>query len=240
MCSLSTWWESPLPQTRAAVIAEMAGVLDGLFGGAAGDIERVRPDGLDALMRTILSQNTNDENRDRAFETMRARFPEWDDVMVADEAQLKDAIRVAGLANSKAPNMQAFLRWLKQQRGDLDLDFLRDLPNQAAVSLLTEHRGIGIKTAYIVLAFAFERDLCAVDTHVYRILRRVGVVSARSSREKAHLELAPLIPEGQARSFHMNMVEFGKTVCNARNPSCDACSVSRLCRYYHEIQGESA
>lgn len=239
MCSLKTWWESPLPQTRAAVIAEMSTVLDETFGGAARDLERARPDGLDALMRTVLSQNTTDVNRDQAYDRMRARFPEWGDVMAADEAQLKDAIRVAGLANSKAPNMQTFLRWLKQQRGNLNLDFLRDLPNHAAVSLLTEHRGIGIKTAYIVLAFAFDRDLCAVDTHVYRILRRVGAVSARSSREKAHLELAPLIPEGQARSFHINMVEFGKTVCTARNPSCDACSVSRLCRYYHEIRGGS-
>lgn len=236
MCSLETWWESPLPQTLVAVIAEMSIILDGLFGGAAWDLGRARPDGLDALMRTILSQNTNDENRDRAFERMRARFPEWGDVMAADEAQLKDAIRVAGLANSKAPNMQAFLRWLKQKRGNLNLDFLRDLQTQTAVSLLTEHRGIGIKTAYIVLAFAYDRDLCAVDTHVYRVLRRVGVVSAKCTRERAHLELAPLIPEGHARSFHINMVEFGKTVCTARNPSCSACPVSPLCRYYHGIQ----
>lgn len=239
MCSLTRWWERALPQTRVAVIAEVSCVLDGLFGGAAWDLERVRPDGLDALMRTILSQNTNDDNRDRAFERMRERFPDWGDVMAADETQLKDAIRVAGLANTKAPIMQAFLRWLKRERGNMNLDFLRDLPNQAAITLLTRHRGIGIKTAYIVLAFAFDRDLCAVDTHVYRVLRRVGVVSARCSREKAHQELAPLIPEGRARSFHINMVEFGKTVCTARNPSCDACSVSALCRYYHDIQGES-
>ena len=238
MCSLKAWWENPLHQTRVALIAEMSSALDDSFGGAAWDRKRVRPDSLDALMRTILSQNTNDENRDRAFDRMRARFPEWSDVMVADEAQLKDAIRVAGLSNTKAPNLQAFLRWLKRERGDLNLDFLRDLSNQTAVSLLTEHRGIGIKTAYIVLAFAFDRDLCAVDTHVHRILRRVGVVSARCSREKAHTELAPLIPEGQARSLHINLVEFGKTVCTARNPSCDACPVSRLCRYYHESQGK--
>lgn len=231
------WWDSPLPRARVAVIAEMSTVLDETFGGTARDLERARPDGLDALMRTVLSQNTTDENRDRAYDRMRARFPDWGDVMAADVAQLKDAIRVAGLSNTKAPNMQAFLRWLKRERGNLNLDFLRDLPNQAAVSLLTEHRGIGVKTAYIVLAFAFDRDMCAVDTHVYRILRRVGLVSSRCSREKAHTELAPLIPGGQARSYHINMVEFGKTVCTARNPYCEACPVSRLCRYYHEMQG---
>jgi endonuclease-3 len=237
MCYLKAWWDSPLRQRRVAVIAEMSSVLDGTFGGAARDRKRVRPDGLDALMRTILSQNTNDENRDRAYDRMRARFPDWSDVIAADAEHLKEAIRVAGLANTKAPNMQAFLRWLKRERGNLNLDFLRDLSNQAAVALLTEHRGIGVKTAYILLAFAFDRDLCAVDTHVYRILRRVGIVSERCSREKAHLELAPLIPGGQARAFHMNSVDFGKTVCTARNPSCGVCPISHLCRYYHETQG---
>ncbi len=237
MCTFMSWWNSPLSQTRVAVIAEMSSELNGTFGGAAWDLKRVRPDGLDALMRTILSQNTNDENRDRAYNRMRSRFPDWSDVMAVDVAHLKDAIRVAGLANTKAPNMQAFLRWLKRERGNLNLDFLRDLPNQTAVDLLTQHRGIGIKTAYIVLAFAFDRDLCAVDTHVYRILRRVGIVSARCGREKAHLELAPLIPGGQAISFHMNVVDLGKTVCTARNPSCGVCPISYLCRYDHETQG---
>ena len=234
MCCLKAWWKSPARRTRVAVIAEMSGVLDGTFGGAAWDRKRVRPDGLDALMRTILSQNTNDENRDRAYDRMRARFPDWNDVMAADAAQLKEAIRVAGLANTKAPNMQAFLRWLKRDRGNLNLDFLRCLSNQTAIARLIQHRGIGIKTAYIVLAFAYDRDLCAVDTHLYRILRRVGIVSSRCGREKAHLELAPLIPEGQARIFHMNMVDFGKTVCTARNPSCGVCPISHLCRFYSE------
>ncbi len=237
MIALEAWWEGPPRQARVAVIAEMCRVLDETLGGSSRDLKRVRPDGLDALMRTILSQNTNDENRDRAYDRMRARFPDWRDVMAADTAALKDAVRVAGLANSKAPNMQAFLNWLEHERGSLNLDFLRHLSNQAAVTLLTKHRGIGIKTAYIVLAFAFDRDLCAVDTHVYRVLRRVGVVSARCGREKAHTELAPLVPKGQARPFHMNMVDFGKTVCTARKPSCGVCPVSRLCRYYREIQG---
>ncbi len=236
MSFLKAWWDSPERQVRVAVVTEMSRVLDGTFGGAAWDLRRTWPDGLDALMRTILSQNTTDGNRDRAYDRMRARFPEWEDVLAADETDLKDVIRVAGLANTKAPNMQAFLRWLKGERGILNLDFLRDLPNPAAVALLTAHRGIGIKTAYIVLAFAFDRDLCAVDTHVYRILRRVGIVSARCSREKAHTELAPLIPGGQARPFHMNLVDFGKTVCVARNPSCGVCPISHLCRYYCETR----
>ena len=237
MVALEAWWEGPPRRARAAVIAEMSRVLDETFGGAAWDLKRVRPDGLDALMRTILSQNTNDENRDRAYDRMRARFPDWRDVMAADTADLKEAIRVAGLANTKAPNMQAFLSWLARDRGSLNLDFLRDLPSQTAVTVLTENRGIGIKTAYIVLAFAFDHDLCAVDTHVFRVLRRVGIVSARCGRERAHSELAPLVPAGQARQFHMNMVDLGKKVCTARNPSCGVCSVSHLCRYSHELKG---
>lgn len=215
-----------------AVVRKMAKALDRKYGGSEWDRRRKRPDPLDALMRTILSQNTNDENRDRGYARLKERLPTWEAVLEADAREVKDAIRPAGLANQKGPNMQAFLRWLKEEQGVLSLDFIEGLPDDEAVALLTRHRGIGIKTAYILLAFAFDRDLCAVDTHVHRILKRVGVIDGSCGRERAHLELAPLIPKGEARAFHVNLLDLGKQVCTARNPLCEACPISHLCRYY--------
>jgi len=210
----------------------MVDVLGARYGGEAWDSQRETPDALDTLMRCILSQNTNDANRDRAYGRLRGRFPKWEDVRVASPSQVVAAIRTAGLANQKGPNMQAFLRWLHDERGSLDLGYLCDRPVDEALQVLTRHRGIGIKTAYIVLAFACRKDLCAVDTHVHRILRRIGIVSATCTRERAHGELARLIPAGKARSFHVDLLDFGKGVCTARNPSCDACPLSHRCRAF--------
>ena len=157
--------------------------------------------------------------------------------MGARPAGVKEAIRIAGLANQKGPTMQAFLRWLKSERGALSLDFIRDMPEDKGIELLTGHKGVGIKTAYIVLAFACRKDLCAVDTHVHRILRRVGIIDEKCGREKAHRELRPLIPKGKARSFHVNLVDFGKSVCTARKPACETCPIARKCRYYQISEG---
>ncbi len=224
---------------RRRVVRQMVRALDRVFGGEEWDRTRKPPDPLDSLMRTILSQNTTDENRDRAYDRLRAQFPSWESVMRARPAAVKEAIRVAGLANQKGPAMQAFLRWLQSERGELCLDFIRDLPADEAVQMLTRHKGVGIKTAYIVLAFACNKDLCAVDTHVHRILRRVGIIDEKCGREKAHLELAPLIPEGKARSFHVNLIGFGKSICTARHPACETCPIARECRYYQIAQGRA-
>ena len=221
-------------------VEAMVGLLERAFGGEAWDRRRRPPDPLDSLMRTILSQNTTDENRDRAYEALKAKLPTWEAVMEAPPEAVKEAIRVAGLANQKGPAMQSVLRWLHSERGELNLDFIGDLPEEEAVRVLTRHRGVGIKTASIVLAFACNKDLCAVDTHVHRILRRVGIVAEGCGREKAHLELAPLIPKGKARSFHVNLIDFGKTVCTARQPACDSCPIVTMCRYYEaERQGRT-
>lgn len=217
---------------RRQVVRQMVRILDRAYGGAAWDRGRTPPDVLDCLMRTILSQNTNDANRDRAYRHLRETFPSWEAVMTADAAAVKDAIRVAGLANQKGPCMQTFLQWLKAERGDLDLSFICDFPLGEAVRLLTRHKGVGIKTAYVTLAFACNRDVCAVDTHIHRILRRVGVIDVGCGREKAHLELATWIPKGKARFFHVNLLDFGKEVCTARKPCCDVCPISHVCAYY--------
>ncbi len=216
---------------KRRLIRRVYDVLDGQYGGSAWDAMRRPPNPLDDVVRTILSQNTTDENRDRAFTALRETLPSWEAVLESDLRTLKRLIRVAGLVQTKAPAIRDFLRWLKAERGRLDLAFLADLDTDEGIALLVQHKGIGLKTAYIVLAFACGKDLCAVDTHVHRILRRLALIDPTCGREKAHEVLRPLIPAGKARVLHMNLIDFGKNVCTARNPGCEACPLRRVCAY---------
>ena len=222
-------------EIRAGLVRKMLRVLDRSHGGVGRNQERDGRDPVDVLVRTILSQNTTDSNRDRAFERLKQRFPTWREVARAGLEPVKAAIQPAGLSGQKGRTILSFLGWLERETGGFDLGFVDALGDKAAVELLVRHRGIGLKTAYIVLAFAFDRDLCAVDTHVHRVLRRVGVIGERVGRERAHLELAGLIPAGKARRFHLDLIDFGRSVCTARNPSCDVCPVSDVCRYYRTV-----
>jgi len=186
-------------------------------------------DPLDCLIRTILSQNTNDVNSSRAFMSLKSRFPKWEDVLEADESEIAYAIRSGGLSKQKSRVIKDFLRWLKRERGELNLDFLRDMDDEEVISLLTKHKGIGLKTAYIVLAFALGRDVFPVDTHVLRISKRLGLLPRKAPSDKAHRLLNPLIPKGKGFSFHVNLIRFGRTICTARNPKCHICPLTHLC-----------
>jgi len=218
--------------SKSKTVSQIHTRLDEKFGGEAWDKSRTPSDPLDNLMRTILSQNTTDENRDRAYDTLCKQYPTWEKVMRATPEKVQEAIKVAGLAKQKGPAMQNFLKWLHKEHGTLSLDFLKTTPPDDAIKLLVQHKGIGVKTAYIVLAFACNQDLCAVDTHVYRTMQRVGILDEKCSREKAHSELRPLIPKNKARAFHVNLLDLGKTICQARTPDCEACMISDLCAFY--------
>lgn len=189
-------------------------------------------DPLDCLVRTILSQNTSDVNSSRAFMSLKSRFPRWEDVLEADEAEIAYAIRSGGLSKQKSRVIKDFLRWLKKEKGELNLDFLRDMDDEEVISLLTKHKGIGLKTAYIVLAFALGRDVFPVDTHVLRISKRLGLLPRKTPADKAHRLLNPLIPKGKGFSFHVNLIRFGRTICTARNPKCHICPLTGLCDWY--------
>lgn len=189
-------------------------------------------DPLDCLVKTILSQNTSDVNSGRAFHSLKSRFPAWEDVLRADEAEIAYAIRSGGLSKQKSRVIKGFLEWLKKEKGEVSLDFLKDMDDEEVISLLTKHRGIGLKTAYIVLAFALGRDVFPVDTHVLRISKRLGLLPPKTSADKAHRLLNPLIPEGKGFSFHVNLIRFGRTICTARNPKCHICPLTGLCDWY--------
>jgi endonuclease-3 len=190
---------------------------------------RPRLDPLAELVSTILSQNTNDRNRDRAFASLRERFPTWERVRDAPVAQVEEAIRTAGLARTKAPRIQAALRRITEARGELCLDFLADAPLDKARAWLTSLEGVGPKTAAIVLLFAFGRPAFPVDTHIHRVSKRLGLIPPKTSRERAHLLLEAILPVEIYYPFHLNLIRHGRETCGARRPACSRCSLLDLC-----------
>jgi endonuclease-3 len=187
---------------------------------------------VDELISTILSQNTLDVNRDRAFDTLQERFPDWQSVMEAPEEEVREAIRSAGLANQKAPRIQNALRQIRDKNGDLSLDFLEEMNLDEAKAWLTNIKGVGPKTAAIVLLFAFGRPAFPVDTHVHRVTGRLGLIDANVSAEKAHQVLEQIVEPEAFYAFHLNLIRHGREICTARNPKCDQCPLTEHCLYY--------
>jgi len=184
---------------------------------------------IDELVSTFLSQNTNDVNRDRAFDSLRAKFPTWEEVRDAPEAEVIEAVRVAGLANQKGPNIQRALRQISEERGELDLDFLKEMPVEEARQWLTKFKGVGPKTAAIVLLFSLGMPAFPVDTHVYRITGRVGLRPEKISVEKAHPYLESVFPPETYYAAHLNIIRLGREICKARKPNCAACPLLEIC-----------
>jgi endonuclease III len=186
---------------------------------------------LDELVNTILSQNTNDRNRDLAYNTLRERFTTWEDVRDANPEAVKDAIRPAGLANQKGPRIQAVLNQITEERGTLNLDFLYALPPEDAFTWLTRFKGVGPKTASIVLQFSLSKPAFPVDTHIYRVSGRIGLRSERMTVEQTHEHLAQLFTPDQYGPGHLNLIRLGRQVCHARKPECPICPINQFCDY---------
>jgi endonuclease-3 len=186
---------------------------------------------IDELVSTILSQNTNDVNRDRAFDSLRVKFPTWEEVRDADTDKIIEAVRVAGLANQKGPRLQQVLRDITAERGSLDLSFLKEMSVEEARNWLTRFNGVGPKTAAIVLCFSLNMPAFPVDTHVYRVTGRIGLRPDGISVEKAHPYLEDVFPPETYYATHLNIIRLGREVCNARKPKCPECPVRELCEY---------
>jgi endonuclease-3 len=194
---------------------------------------------VDELVSTILSQNTNDANRDRAFDALRARFPTWEAVRDAAETEVIDAIRPAGLATQKGPRIQSVLRAITTQRGALNLDFLRDLPVTEARAWLTQFKGVGPKTAAIVLLFSLGLPAFPVDTHVHRVTGRLGLRPEKLSADDCHAYFEDLLPPETYYAAHLNIIRHGREVCHARSPACGRCVLLKLCPFGQALTAAS-
>lgn len=197
---------------------------------------RNRPHGdpVHELVKTMLSQNTSDTNRDVAFARLRERFPTWEELRDAPLEEVEEAIRPGGLAPSKAPRIQAALSAL----GDpIDLDWLRDAPRTEALAFLTSLPGVGRKTAACVLIFAYGRPEIPVDTHVHRVGGRLGLFSPEAGADRAHDELLAVVDAEDAYELHINLIRHGREICRPR-PRCPECALRRMCPYWRT--GESS
>ena len=202
--------------------------LDTYFGGELAPPRAADP--LDELMLTVLSQHTSDLNAERAFADLQRAFPGgWQQVVDAPTVEVADAIRSGGLANSKAPRIQAILREVRDREGAFDLSSLRAMSDDEARDYLIGLPGIGPKTAAVVLSFALGRDAMPVDTHVHRVTKRLGLIPPKATAERADRILHELVPDGMRTPLHVAFIRLGREICKAPTPRCRQCPLKELC-----------
>lgn len=185
---------------------------------------------METLVATILSQNTSDANSARAYRALRMTYPTWEAVAGADRHELAGVIRSGGLADQKARTIINVLAVVHDRYGTFEPEHLEDASDDELLAELTELKGVGLKTAACVLMFSLGRDICAVDTHVHRVVNRIGMV-ATSNADKTFHELRGIIPKGKARQFHVDLILFGRRVCKAQRPHCFECPIYDLCSW---------
>lgn len=185
-------------------------------------------DPLDILILTILSQNTNDQNRDRAYKSLKEQFPTYESIVRAPTAQVAEAIKVGGLHHQKAKRIQEILRRIKRERGAYDLSYLKDLSTEEAVHELLKFDGVGKKTAGVVLTFSLNKPYFPVDTHIHRITQRLGLVK---KNQDPHDVMNELVPDRLKYQLHLHLIWHGRQTCKARKPLCEQCVLADVCSY---------
>jgi len=198
-------------------------------------VNRRASDPLEMLIQIILSQATSDTNSHRTFAALKKRFPTWDALLRARESAIADTIRSGGLANQKAAVIKSVLRQIKDEHGTLDLSFLQTVSNEEAVRYLSQFRGIGPKTIACTLLFACRKEVFPLDTHIFRILRRIGLIPQKSTDARAHEIMNKIVPRGKFYSFHVNLIRHGRTLCRPRDPLCERCPIVEYCDYGQKI-----
>lgn len=237
---------APKPHPNIARIPEIIARLDEAYGLPAW---RPSHDPVSELVLTILSQNTSDVNSGRAFARLLERFDSWDAVAAAPLGELIEAIAPGGLAPTKAPRIQGALRDVRARTGGFDLAFLAEMPVEEARGWLTSIHGVGPKTASCVLMFSLGRPAMPVDTHVFRVAMRLGLIPARAGKaamtaEKAHLLLEAVVPPEDFYAFHIGLIKHGRRTCVAQRPRCPSCVLRDLCpsavKFHPELGGARA
>lgn len=184
---------------------------------------------LEELILTVLSQNTSDVNRDRAYRGLRERFPTWEALAGAAPDDVRDAIRPGGLANVKAPRILAILREVRAREGGFDLGWMERATDQEVRRYLLTLPGVGPKTAACVLAFSLDRPALPVDTHVFRVTARLGWLPPRTTAEAAHRVMEELVAPRLRVPMHVGLIRLGREICRAGRPSCEVCPLNDLC-----------
>ncbi len=220
MLAITPWYQDRLDRVEK--------VLDAWYG--VPDWHEYLP-AVDELVCTILSQNTNDINRDKAFVKLKETFSSWEEVRDADPEAVKEAIRIAGLANQKGPNIQAALQYITEEHGEIDLDWLKEKTPEETMNWLTQMKGVGLKTASIVMVFSLDMPAFPVDTHVYRVTGRLDLRPQKMNIDNAHRWFMTSNRPESFGSLHLNIISLGRDFCQARKPKCRTCPVESICQY---------
>ncbi len=195
-------------------------------------------DPLDVLIETILSQSTSNMNSARAFQNLKRRFPTWNSARRARVSSIEAAIRSGGLARQKSVRIKQLLNEIQKRRGSLDLSFLNKAPLEEAKHFLASFKGVGPKTVACTLLFACNRPVFPLDTHIFRIARRLGLIRAKCSDEEAHRLMGEMIPTKRYYEVHINLIRHGRKICRPTDPLCEQCCLIDYCEYYQRRNGQ--
>ena len=193
---------------------------------------------MDELVSCILSQHSTDATSFPTFRALRQAVPDWDDVVALGPVQLADIIRPAGLANQKARSIIGVLQEIKKRNGTYTLEPLRKMKLEEARAWLLSLPGVGPKTAAIVLCFAFQMPAIPVDTHVFRVSWRLGIIPKALGEAKAHPAIEKLVPPDLAFRYHTALIQHGRKVCRAPTPHCEVCPLTKRCDYYRSLKAK--
>lgn len=207
--------------------------LNAVYGKPKRDRGR---DPLDVLIETILSQSTTNANSRRAFESLKRRFPSWEAARRARVTSIEKAIRSGGLARQKSLRIRELLAQIHNRRGSLDLSFLKTAPLEDAKQFLASFKGVGPKTVACTLLFACDRPVFPIDTHIFRIARRLGLISEKCSDQDAHDSMGRMIPTRRYYEVHISLIRHGRKICRPRDPLCEQCCLVEYCEYYASLQ----
>lgn len=190
------------------------------------------------LISTMLSHRTNHADEEKAYYTMLERFGDWEGVLHADVDELAEAIKTTRYPGQKAPQIQQTLRLIKEERGEISIDFLKDMPVEEAMAWLTRLPGVGLKTATLLLLFNFQKPVLPVDTHVFRVSQRVGLIGAKVTANKAHDLLLRMLPPDAVElfNFHKHLFWHGQRICTFYSPRCEKCVLNSICNYYQDVR----
>ena len=227
------------PQLNADALAALKGSArrNALAGEAMQRLEPLygpivwapRFNALEELIFTVLTQHTSDTNAEIAYKSLRKTFPTWMDVIEAGSAEIAEAIKHGGLANQKAPRIREMLRIILERTGRLELEFLASMPLEEARAWLVSLPGVGKKTAGIVLNFALGMPAMPVDTHIYRVARRLGLIGLKTNVDSAHDIMEVQIPPDEIFRYHTLLITHGRQICKAQRPLCEECPLAELC-----------
>ena len=186
-------------------------------------------DPIDVLIETILSQNTSDANSGRAFASLKASFDSWEAIALAPAEHIARVIKCGGLSQIKAARIKQVLGQIEREQGRITLDFLKSKTMTEAEDYLMRLPGVGHKTASCVLLFSLGKPSLPVDTHIFRVAKRLGLIDSKATIEKAPGLLQRQIPPSKVYRFHVHMIEHGRRICRARQPRCNECALRGIC-----------